>query len=451
MFSKRDLFKLIWPMMLQQILLITVSTADSMMVASAGEAAVSGVSLIGTLDSLLVLMFSSMVTGGTVCISHALGRGEQPYSRECAKQLIYITTGIALAITLLSGAFRQPLLKTLFGSAEADVLASANSYMAIMVLSFPFLALYNAGVAIFRTVGDTVTGLRLSIVINVLNIIGNAVCILGFHMGAAGAALATLIARVICAFIVILRLHNRKNVIYIENLFRYRPDGSVIRQILSIGVPHGVENSMFQIGRLATQVLISAMGTAAIAANSVANTLATYLYLPSNAISDAAITVVGRCYGANEMEQTKKYTRLLLWWSYLCMWLVSALLMVLAGPIIGIYHLSEEGTAIALQLTIFHCVSTCIIRPPAFMLPSAFKATGDAKFTMVVSTLSMWIVRVGLAFVLAPEVVPLPGVSIPGFGMGIMGVWVAMVADWVVRGGAYIVRFLRGTWLKQRH
>ena len=223
---------------------------------------------------------------------------------------------------------------------------------------------------------------------------------------------------------------------------------NVIRRILSIGVPHAIENSMFHFGRLATQVLISAMGTAAIAANSVANTLASYIYLPSNAITDATITVVGRCYGAKEIAQTKKYARLLLWWCYLCMWAVSTLLMLLARPIIGIYNLSAQGAAIALQLTLFHCIATCFIRPPAFMLPSAFKATGDAKFTMVVSTLSMWIVRIGASFVLAPEVIPLPGLTIPGLGMGIMGVWVAMIADWVVRAIVYSVRFFRGTWLK---
>lgn len=451
MFSKRDLFKLILPMMVQQILLITVSTADSMMVASAGEAAVSGVSLVGALDTLLVMAFSSMVTGGTVVISHALGRKDQPFGCECAKQLLYITTGIALAVAVIVSLVREPLLQLLYGSADADVLSSANSYMKILLLSFPFLALYSSGAAIFRTTGDTVTGLWLSVVLNVLNIIGNAVCIFGFHMGAAGAALATLISRAVCAVIVTIMLFNRKNMIYIEKLLHYRPNTSVIREILSIGIPHAIENSMFQFGRLATQVLISAMGTAAIAANSVANTLASYIYLPSNAITDATITVVGRCYGAKEIEQTKKYARLLLWWCYLCMWLVSALLMLLASPIIGIYNLSAEGAAIALQLTLLHCIATCIIRPPAFMLPSVFKATGDAKFTMVVSTLSMWIVRIGAAFVLAPEVIPLPGLTIPGFGMGVMGVWVAMIGDWVVRAIIYSTHFVRETWLKQHN
>jgi len=449
MFSRRDLFKLILPMIIQQVLSITVSTVDSMMVASAGEAAVSGVSLVGTVDALLVIAFSSLVTGGTVAVSHALGTGDKEFSRECAKQLIYVSTGIALLIAIVVGIFRQPLLNTLYGSAEASVLQSANSYMGIMVLSFPFLAIYSSGDAIFRTMGDTVTGMWLSFVSNILNVAGNALFIYGMSMGAAGAALATLIARVVCAVIIMALLRNRKNDVYIERMLHYRPNTAVIRRMLRIGVPHGIESSMFQVGRLATQVLISAMGTAGIAANSVANTIANYLYLPAGAISNATITVVGRCYGAKEHGQAKKYARILLLWTYLCMWAVSLVLFVFAKPIIGIYQLSAEGTRIALELTIFHCIATSLIRPLAFTLPSVFKATGDAKFTMMVSTLAMWSIRVGSAYILSLESVEILGMTIPGLGMGIMGVWVAMVADWVLRAVLYTIRFMRGTWLRQ--
>ena len=450
LFSKRDLFKLILPMIIQQVLSITVGTVDSIMVASAGEAAVSGVSLVGTLDALLVIAFSSLVTGGTVAVSHALGTGDKQFSRECAKQLVYVSTAIALLIAVVVGVFREPLLETLYGSAEASVLQSANGYLGIIALSFPFLAIYSSGDAIFRTMGNTVTGMWLSFVSNILNVIGNAVFIYGMHMGAAGAAAATFISRAVCAVVIMLLLRSRKNDVYIERMFYYRPDFAVIRRMLRIGVPHGIESSMFQFGRLATQVLISAMGTAAIAANSVANTIANYLYLPAGAISNAAITVVGRCYGAKELEQAKKYARTLLLWTYVCMWAVSAVLFVFAGPIIGIYHLSEEGARIALELTIFHCIATSLIRPLAFTLPAVFKATGDAKYSMMVSTLAMWTSRVGSAYILSLESVQVLGMTIPGFGMGIMGVWVAMVADWVLRSILFTIRFVKGTWLKQR-
>jgi len=206
---------------------------------------------------------------------------------------------------------------------------------------------------------------------------------------------------------------------------------------------------MFQFGRLATQVLISGMGTAAIAANSVALTLANYLYMPSSAIGNAVITVVGRSYGAGEIEQSKKYARLLLFWEYLCMWGMSLFLALLGRPIIGVYHLSAEGTQIAMQLTLFHCICVSLLRPLGFNLPCVFRATGDTRFTMVVSTLSMWIVRVGFSYVFALDTVQVFGFAFPGFGMGIMGVWVAMAGDWVVRAALYTTRFLRDTWLKK--
>jgi len=436
-------------MIIQQVLSITVGTVDSMMVASAGEAAVSGVSLVGTLDALLVLMFSSMVTGGTVAVSHALGNGDKTFSRECAKQLIYVSTFIALVIAVAVGLFRMPLLTLLYGSAEASVLESANAYLGILLLSFPVLAIYNSGVAIFRTMGDTMTGLWLSLIANVLNVGGNALFIYGMHMGAAGAAASTLIARAVCAVVIMIMLRNRSRDIYIDRMFHYRPDFAVIRRILRIGVPHGIESSMFQFGRLATQMLISSMGTAAIAANSVANTLANYLYMPAASISNAAITVVGRCYGAKELEQSKKYARILLLWTYICMWAMSLVLFVFAKPIIGLYNLSDMGAKIALDLTIFHCIATSLIRPLAFTLPSIFKATGDAKYSMAVSTAAMWTIRVGSAYILSLESVNILGMTVPGLGLGIMGVWVAMVADWVLRAVLYTIRFVKGTWLRQ--
>ena len=451
MFSRRDLIKLILPMIIQQILAILVGTADSMMVSSAGEAAVSGVSLVGELDALLVIAFSSLVTGGSVSVSHALGRGDKKYGRECAKQLIYAATGIALIITIFVGIFRSNILNLLYGSADAAVLESANSYLAIMLLNFPLIAINNSGFALFRTVGDTITSLRLSIMENILNIIGNAIFIYGCGMGAAGAALGTLIARSVTTVLIMIKLLNRKNEIHIEKLLSYRPNISIIKSILSVGVPHGIENSMFQFGRLATQMLISTMGTVGIAANTVANTLGNFLYLPSSAIANATITVVGRCYGAQEFDQAKKYARTLIFWEYICMWGISALLCLFSRQIIGIYNLSAEGTALAVWLTIFHCICSSIIRPLAFTLPSVFKAAGDSKFSMVVSTNSMWVVRVGLAYLLSPENITLFGREIDCFGMGIAGVWVAMMFDWIVRATLFVVRFVRGTWLRTRN
>lgn len=451
MFSRRDLTKLIIPMILQQLLSIFVGTADSMMVARAGEAAVSGVSLVGELDALLVIIFSSMVTGGAVSVSHALGRGDKKYGCECAKQLLYFSTGLALVIAIGVAAFRVHMLDALYGSAEPSVLQSANGYLAIMAWTFPLVAINNSGFAIFRTMGDTVTGLRLSVMENLINICFNAVFIFGCNMGAAGAALASLIARSVTTVLILVKLCRPTDDIHIEKILYYKPDPVILKSIMSVGVPHGIENSMFQFGRLATQMLISTMGTVGIAANTVANTLANFLYLPSSAIANAQITVVGRCYGAGEYDQAKKYARLLLFIEYLCMWGVSVMLCALAAPLVGIYNLSAAGAELAVKLTVFHCICSSIVRPLAFNLPSVFKAAGDSKFSMIVSTVSMWAVRVGLAYLLAPESITVFGAEVHCMGMGIFGVWVAMMGDWLVRASMFVIRFVRGTWLKEKN
>lgn len=450
MFSRRDLLKLILPMMLQEVLGIMIGTVDSMMVSSAGEAAISGVSLVAGLDALLCVAFSAMVTGGSVCISHALGSGDKKFSRECVKQLVYVATGVALVITVVVSIFRVPILDFLYGSAEADVLTSANSYMRIMALNFPLIAYNNSGFAIFRTMGDTVTGLKLSVLENVLNVIGDAIFIIGFDMGATGAALASLIARAANTVIITVMLRDKSKDLYIEKMLRYRPDMKIIRSILRIGVPNGIENSMFQFGTVVTRALVSTMGTASIAANSVASTLTSFLSYPCAAIDNATLIVIGRCCGAGEYKQAKKYSWKLLLLEYVCVWGMSILLLALSRPIIGVYGLSENSASITTKMLVLYCGVCCLTRPLAFYLTSVFRGAGESRFSMCVSSLSMWVIRVGLAYVLAPETVDVFGLSFPGAGMGIMGVWVALGADNVVRAVFFTCRYIKGKWLKQK-
>ena len=451
MFSGRDLIKLLIPMILSSILSLMVGTADSMMVARAGEAAVSGVSLVGAVDNVIMIAFTAMVTGGSVCVSHALGSGDKKACCECAKQLIYVATGIALAITVIASVFRAPLLDILYGSAADDVIKNANSYMRIIVLSFPLLAYNNSGYALLRTMGDTLTSLKLSLLMNVLNIVGNAILIIGCGLGVTGAALATFTARMVNSVIITVILHNRKRPVHVENMLRYRPDRDIIRRIMGIGIPHGIENSMVQLGRLFTQTLVSTMGTAGIAANSVASTISNYLWVIGGTISNASITVVGRCYGAKKYDEAKYYAKKLLSWNYMSVWFVAIMSSLLGRQIIGIYSLSTEAATLAYKIILFHGVVAMLMHPLAYNLPSIFKAAGDSRFSMYISVPAMWVVRIGFAYLLAPESITVFGLTIPCAGMGIMGVWVAMSANWLVRAVFFTMRFVRGTWLKAKN
>ena len=448
LFSGRALFSIIFPLILQQILSITIGTADSMMVARAGEAAVSGVSLVNTLDTLLVLVFTSLVSGGSVVVSQALGRKDFTGARTAAKQLLYASTGIALLVSVTVILCRHPLLNLLFGAVEADVMQSALGYFFFVALSFPFLAIESANAASFRAMGNSMISLLVSLMMNLINIGGNALFILVFEWGAIGAAVATLIARIVGATVLTILLHSKKNAVYLEKLLHYKPDFRVIRSILHIGVPNGIENGMFQFGKLLTQTLISTMPTAAIAANAVANTLANIQYMTGAAFSNTMVTVVGRCIGAEEKEQAKRYARLLTVLEYLALFIMALVTVIFAKPLIAVYDLSPDSSALAYRLILYHSICAVLVWPIAFTLPSAFRASSDVRFPLVVSMFSMWTFRVALSYVFAQETVSLFGlITFPGLGMGVMGVWVAMTVDWLFRMVMFIWRFVSGKWL----
>jgi len=343
----------------------------------------------------------------------------------------------------------MPLLNALFGDADAEVLRHAAEYFFFMALSFPFLAIENAGAALLRSMGKSGTSMGVSVFMNLLNLAGNALLIYGFQLGAAGAAISTLFARAIGALVAMILLHNKKNPICVEKLFFYRPDFSVIRKILRIGIPSGIENCMFQFGKLMTQSLISSMGTTATAANAVALNLVNFQYMPGGAIGLAIVTVVGRCIGAGELGQAKKYSRTLLLFTYVCLWAVNAVTFLFADPLIGLYNTSPETAKLVKFLLLIHAGVTSLIWPIAFTLPHVFRSAADVQFPLVVSVFSMWAFRVALGYLLSLETVSFLGFEIPGLGMGISGVWMAMFADWVFRTVLYAIRYFGGFWLKR--
>ena len=436
LFSNKSLYKIIIPLFIEQILAVTIGMLDSVMVSSVGEAAVSGVSLVDTVNLLLSYIFSALATGGAVVSSQFLGRKEYDHARSSAKQLLYsvvFTASIITAIVLVSG---KPMLSLLFGNVEADVMGHARIYFLITSLSYPFLALYNGGAALFRSMGNSKISMSVSMVMNFINVSGNALLIFGFHLGAAGAAAATLFSRIVGSVIMTVLLHDRKNVIYIEKLFSYKPDFKIIKSILGIGIPSGMENGMFQFGKILTQSLISAMGTAVIAANAVAGTLSSFVYAVGGAVGLTLVTVVGRCVGAGEFEQAKFYSKKLMKIEYTGLALMNIFLILFGKNVIAMYNLSPYSTDIAYKLLMWHALFNCTIWAVSFTLPNSFRAASDVRFPMIVSILSMWIFRVGLSYLLVLY-----------FDLGIMGVWFAMFADWIFRGSIFATRFVRGKWL----
>jgi putative MATE family efflux protein len=439
MFNNKQLKKLIIPLIIEQLLAVTVGMADIMMVARAGETAVSGVSLVDTLNVLLITLFSSLATGGAVVAAQYLGHKETKEACKAANQLLLAVSCISLLIMGISLLGNQAILRTIYGSkVEKAVMDNAVTYFYITALSFPFLAIYNSCAALFRAMGNSKVSMVVSIIMNIINVGGNAILVLGLRMGVAGVAYPTLVSRAVAAIIMLCLIRNVKNSIHIKNIFKLGFDWKMIRRILNIGVPNGLENSIFQIGKVLVQGITTSFGTVAITANAVGNTIAGLEVIPGSAIGLAMITVVGQCVGAGDLEQAKKYVVKLMKLTYIIIIVLNMGVLLLREPIVGLYSLSSETEALAMKLVIYHSICCCIIWPISFCLPNALRAANDVKNTMVISIISMWVWRIGFSFVLAY-----------GFKMGLMGVWVAMTIDWLFRGICFVTRFVSGKW--KRH
>lgn len=451
LFSNKDLLKITIPMFLQQVLNFTVGMINTMMVSSAGEAAVSGVSLVNTLDNVLIVFFTSLVTGGSVIVAQVLGTKKTNQISDVAKQLIYAATIVSVLLTAVVWTFKTPILNMLFGDAEADVMANAMSYFSIVSLSFPLLAITEAVGACFRASGNAFISLMTSLFINVFVICGNSVFVIGLGMGAKGTALATFFARFLGAFILLILIHRKKYLVHVEKLFHYRPNFRIVKNILHIGIPNGVENTLFQFGRLLTQSLIAMLGTTIIASNAVALNVVQFQYSVNGAFLACMIPIVGRCIGAKRIDQAKYFSRKLLLLEYIVLAIVSVGILVFIDPLMALYNISPEGVEISKQLIISHALVAMAIYPLGFLTPAIFQAASDVRFTMVVSMLSMWGLRVALAYFLALETVSVFGLfTISGLGLGIWGVWIAMLSDWAFRAVVYMIRYLTGRWLKVR-
>ena len=412
MFSNKDLSRLILPLIVEQFLAVTIGMADTVMVSSVGEAAMSGVSIVDTLNILLINLFSALATGGAIVTSQYLGRGERKNANAAARQLVFSTAFLSLVIMALCLVFRRQMLYGIFGHAEQDVMANALMYFLVTALSYPFIAVYNAGAALFRSMGNSRVSMLTSIVMNAVNIIGNAVCIYGLKMGVLGAALPTLLSRITGAVLIMFLLRDNRHPIFITQLTHIRPDWSMIKRILGIGIPNGLENGMFQIGKIMVQSLVTSFGTVAVAANAVANSVGGIPQIPAVAIGLAMVTVVGQCVGAGDYDAARRYIIRLSKYSYLSMFLTNLPFVLALTPIIGCFNLHPETAEVARQVLLSNSACMIFIWVPSFTLPNGLRAANDVKYTMTMSVLSMWIFRVGFSYILGQYL-----------GLGLLGAW----------------------------
>ncbi|MGN0336998.1 MAG: MATE family efflux transporter [Lachnospiraceae bacterium] len=439
MFDSAQLRQLIYPLIIEQVLAITVGMVDTIMISYAGEAAMSGVSLVDMINNLLISIFAAIATGGAVVISQYLGSRDKDNASRAASQLVTVATVIAVGFMILSVLGNRFILTLLFGSIEADVMESASIYFLISAWSYPFLAVFNACAAIYRSMGNAKISMQISAGMNLFNAVGNAILIFGFSMGAAGAALSTFAARVLGAITILVLATGSANEVRVKYRELLRWEKGMVKRILHIAIPSGVENGLFQLGRVLVVSIIALFGTAQIAANAVANTLDSMGCIAGQAMNLAMITIVGQCMGAGDKEQAVYYTKRLWKLTYMITMVVNAIILLGLPLILKCFSLSPEAYRYAYILVMIHDGMAIFLWPTAFTMPNALRAAGDVKFCMFISIFSMVVFRILFSVIL--------GI---GLGWGAIGVWVAMVFDWIFRSSLFVWRFVQGKWLEYK-
>lgn len=439
MFSTEQLQKLIYPLIIEQILAITVGMADTIMISYAGESAMSGVSLVDMINTLMINIFIAVSTGGAVILSQYLGSKNTKKASKAASQLIMISAVIAIVFMIVFILGNHFILKLFFGAIEFDVMKNAKIYFLISVCSYPFIAIFDSCSAIFRSMGNSKVSMEISVGMNILNGIGNAILIFGFSMGVMGAALSTLFARIIGTLFIFILLDKRRNLVAVSVKEIFTWDKEIIYRILYIGIPSGIENGIFQLGRVLVVSIISTYGTAQIAANAVANGLDSMGTIAGQAMNLAMLTVIGHCMGAGKKEEAVFYTKKLWKLTYQITFVINTVILLSLPLLLKLFSLSEEVYRYSYILILIHNGIAIFLWPTAFTMPNALRAAGDVKFCMIVSVFSMITFRILFSVVFGTW-----------FGLGIIGVWIAMVMDWIFRASVFTIRLSQGRWLEYK-
>ena len=439
MFTNRMIRNLLVPVVLEQILNSIMGTADTMMVSNVGSAALSAVSLVDSINVLLIQAFSALAAGGAIVCAQYIGQRNYEKANMSARQVLFIITAISVVVSAVCLIFQKPLLRLIFGAVDADVMRASEIYFFFTALSFPFIAAYDSAASIFRAQENTKGPMTISMISNIMNIGGNAVLIWVFHLGVAGAAISTLVSRIFCAVVVLWQLRKERQPVVVKDYLKIRPDWSMIGRILGLGIPSGIENSMFQLGKLAIQSTVSTLGTAAIAAQAMTNILENLNGIAAIGVGVGLMTIVGQCLGAGRKDEAVYYIKKLSVIAEVAI-IVSCLLVFALTRLVTVLGGMEPTSA----KMCFHMVTWITLVKPivwtlAFVPAYGLRAAGDVKFSMITSCLVMWLCRFCLCVIL-----------IRFLGFGPMGVWIGMFADWTVRAVIFTWRFHSRRWLRYK-
>lgn len=436
LFDNRTLFWLLLPIIIEQLLNSLMGMVDTMMVSTVGSEAISAVALVDSINNLVIQVFAAMASGATIVCSQFIGGGNNKESNRTAGQVVLTVSVISLCITVFCTLGNERLLRLIFATVEDSVMENALDYFMITAFSYPFLALFSAGAAFYRASGNSRFPTKVSVLSNLINVIGNALLIYGFRWGVAGAAFATLLSRMFSMVVIYYCLRRPKQTIVVRDYFEIRPDMTLILKVMAIGIPAGIENGMFQFGKLAIQSTVSTMGTVAISAQAMTDIFELVNGIFSNSVGIGLMTVVGQCIGAHRTEEAKYYIVKLMRIAWIGVLVSCLVVLAMTKPVTWLAGMEPEAAKLCFEMVLAMTIVKPLVWVGAFGLPYGFRAAGDVKFSMIVSVCSMWSLRVGLCVLLVRR-----------FGFGLMGVWIGIFVDWIVRAVIFSGRFVSGKWL----
>lgn len=435
MFSNAQLKKMIVLLFLEQLLMMLVGLADTFVVSYAGEAAVSGVSLVNSFNTIFLLLFTAVASGGAVVVSQYIGRKSADKASESVSQLLTVSTVFSVVISIPILLFSESLLRMLFGSVEPAVMDACMTYLRISVYSYPAIAVYNAGAALYRSIGKTSVTMYVSIISNVINVAGNIIGVFYLHAGVAGVAWPSLIARTFSAVVITILCFTNKSGVRYFNRWIFKWNGLLQKQMLAIAIPNGIESGVFQFVKVALSSLVAMFGTYQIAANGIAQSIWSIASVASVAMGPVFITVIGQCMGADDTAEAEMYFKKLLKLSILISVGWNALVFAATLFVMQAYAVSEETRQLVIQLVLIHNLFNALIFPFADPLGKGMRAAGDVKFTMYISLFTTIGVRLVFSYLFGLVL-----------GMGVIGIAYAMCLDWTVRAVIFWVRFKTGKW-----
>lgn len=444
MLIRKDVLKLAIPIMIEQTFVMLLGTFNTMMAGHIGEEAVSAIGMVDSINNMFISFFAALSVGATVVVAQQIGQEKPKKANETAKQAIISGVIVALTITILLWIFRLQLINKLYGSAEELVKVNAKLYLEFTLLTYPFIAIEQIANGILRGCGDTKTPMKITMFMNVINIILGYVLIFGLDFlnipsfGITGAALAIAIARLVGTLLIMIVLFRGSKIIKLKKIFPFKFDFKIQKDIFNIGIPAGMEQVIFNTGKLIVQVFIVTMGTTSIAANAIGNSIAIIINVPGNALCLAATTLVGQYVGRDDIKGAKNTLIYLVKFGTIALVTLGILFIPIAPWLSSLYTDSQEVINLSSKLIATNGIAL-IAWSMSFILSSGLKGAGDTRYTMLTAFIGMWIFRIFIGYIL--------GIIL---NFGLVGIWIAMYIDWFVRGTMYCVRLKGNKWIAHR-